>query len=274
MGYESYWLNNKTDISNFDFSNTLFLTSGTDECTGIPIRKDSLYILHNCSHEQFKPVTDQAVYMQVLTNPVYALPNLERINDYTFIRGREIYQPWATDLLPEEICLEWATLSRKNIVNYVGSVLDSGWNDIRRHIVGFSEGCQKDGIEMHAYGGYTPNTSIGFLKRHANFISDERHIELIKESKYAPQFCSDPQIEMGYIPCRIFKNISYGQSGITNSSAVNRIFNNELIYADNGYSLYEKAKTGMSVNKTIELMKLVKEEHTYINRIKNILRCF
>jgi hypothetical protein len=274
LGYDTYWFNNKTDVSNFDFSNTLFLTSGDDECLKIPIRKDGLYILHNCPKDIFCTVLDRVVNIQVLTDPVYALEGTQKINEYTIVAGTAIYQPWATDLLPCEIDLGWANIERKNTVNYVGSVLDGGYNDVRSQLIGFSEGCRKDGIEVHAYGGYTPGADIGYLKRHSNFVTNERHIELIKESIYAPQLCSSSQNKMGYIPCRIFKNISYGHVGLTNSKAVNRVFNEALIYDEDTYALYYKAKEKVSPKKAVELMKIVKDKHTYINRINNILELF
>jgi hypothetical protein len=176
--------------------------------------------------------------------------------------------------LPHEINLDWADLKRKNIVNYVGSVLDGGYNDVRAELINFSEGCKKDGIEVHAYGGYTPNTDIGFLKRHSNFVSDEKHMQLIMESIYAPQLNSVQQIQMGYVPCRIFKNISYGHFGVTNSKSVNRVFNDRLICNGDTYKLYFEAKEKITSKGIKELMKIVIEDHTYLNRIKNILELF
>lgn len=274
MGYDTYWFNNKTDVSNFDFSNSLFMTSGSEESALTPIRKDCLYILHNCPGNIFNPISDNAINIQVLTDPVSNCDGLTKINDYTYIGDKIIYQPWATDLLPHEIDLNWADIKRKKVVNYVGSVLDGGYNDIRSQLIRFSEGCKKDGIEVHAYGGYTPNSNIGYLKRHSNFVSDERHIQLIQESMYAPQLCSDQQIEMGYVPCRIFKNISYGHFGLTNSESVNRVFNNRLICERDTYKLYNRAKKEITSKETKDLMKIIIEKHTYINRINMILEVF
>jgi hypothetical protein len=274
LGYDTYWFTNNTNVSNFDFTDTLFLTSGSEESLLVPIRKDCLYILHNCPYSVFSPVLGNTVNIQVLTDPVLSREGLVKANDYTFTGDHIVYQPWATDLLPHEINLDWAGAIRKKIVNYVGSVLDGGYNDVRAQLIRFSEGCKKDGVEVHAYGGYTPGTDIGYLKRHSSFVSDERHIQLIQESMYAPQLCSGQQLEMGYIPCRIFKNISYGHFGLTNSEAVNRVFNNELICDKDTYRLYERAKVEISPKKTKELMKIVIAEHTYVNRISRILECF
>ena len=79
---------------------------------------------------------------------------------------------------------------------------------------------------------------------------------------------------MGYIPCRIFKNISYGHMGVTNSEYVNKVFNDQLIFSNDTYQLYHKVKEEITPEKTKELMKLVKEKHTYINRINQILELF
>lgn len=273
LGYEAYWFNNKSDVSNFDFSNTLFLTSGSEESVGIPITSDGLYILHNCDHEKLLniPVKNKII-IQVLTDPVLSRPGVEKINEYTYYGENVLYQPWATNLLPEEINYDDINIKRKNVVNYVGSVLNSGANDLREELLRFSEGCFRDNIAVCVYGGYSPQSCIGRIMRFSGFISDARHIELIKESLYAPQLNGPVQLEMGYIPCRIFKNISYGHYGVTNSAAVNRIFNDELIYDSDPRILYEKIKSGVSYKKRVELMKLVKEKHTYVNRIEQILK--
>lgn len=274
LGYDTYWFNNTMDVSSFDFSDTLFLTSGDDECLRVPIKRDCLYILHNCPYNVFSTVIDRSVCIQVLTNPVFNQKDLVKINEYTFVGKGIIYQPWATDLLPHEIDVNWVNIKRKKVVNYVGSVLDGGYNDIRSQLIGFSEGCREDGIEVHAYGGYTPNTDIGYLKRHSNFVSNERHLQLVQESIYAPQLCSSQQLEMGYVPCRIFKNISYGHCGLTNSTSVDRVFENRLICDMDTNSLYYRAKKEISAEKTKELMRVVISEHTYLNRINRILECF
>ena len=100
-------------------------------------------------------------------------------------------------------------------------------------------------------------------------------MELIQESIIAPALQSEWQIENKYIPCRIFKNISYGKMGITNSKAVNELFDNKLIYSTNIEELVKQGlefeKNKERFDKIKELMIEVRDNHTYINRINFIL---
>jgi hypothetical protein len=76
----------------------------------------------------------------------------------------------------------------------------------------------------------------------------------------------------GYIPCRIFKNISYGQLGITNSWSVNDLFGGAIVYDSDIKNLFYKAQDQRS-NKSLvlEQMSYVKTNHTYLNRVAAIL---
>jgi len=46
LGYDTHWLDVSDNIEGIDFSNTLFLTEGQVD-SGIPLIKDSYYVLHN-----------------------------------------------------------------------------------------------------------------------------------------------------------------------------------------------------------------------------------
>jgi hypothetical protein len=275
LGYTTYWFNNNSDITNFNFSNTLFLTSGDVESEKVPIRSDCLYITHNCPWEKFKEVKDRIVNTQVLTKDVPNIRGVVKVNDYTFIEDITLYQPWATNLLPEEIDTSVVIKPSSKEVNYVGTVADTGYSNVGEHLRRFSDGCAEDGIKVFIYGGYTPgNFSAANINSIQGFVSDQEHIRLLKSSAYAPQFCGDFQLKIGYIPCRIFKNISYGHQGLTNSSYVNDIFDGQLIFDIDGYNLYVKARNSISSTNTEKLMKLVKDKHTFINRVNSILKLF
>ena len=80
---------------------------------------------------------------------------------------------------------------------------------------------------------------------------------------------------IGYIPCRIFKNISYGQLGITNSKAVRDLFDGNVIYSDNEEELLELSLPHIkNINLIKNQMDYVKENHTYINRVNSILKVY
>ena len=63
--------------------------------------------------------------------------------------------------------------------------------------------------------------------------------------------------------------------GVTNSSAVNELFDNKLIYSENVDELMDKAiyfETLTDKNIIVkELMREVRDKHTYINRCNYVL---
>ena len=74
-----------------------------------------------------------------------------------------------------------------------------------------------------------------------------------------------------FFVCRIFKNISYGQFGITNNPTVYELFDKKIIYDKNINIAIKKGiefENNYDKNKIIELMTYVKNNHTYIQRIK------
>ena len=132
----------------------------------------------------------------------------------------------------------------------------------------FNNELKRYGIDYIHYGGT-------FNKHSKNNKSVEENMKLIQLSIFAPALQDKHQIIHEYIPCRIFKNISYGKIGITNSKAVNKLFNNKLIYSNN---ISELVKKGLEFEndpnkyvKIIELMEEVRDHHTYINRINFII---
>ncbi|MEZ7820819.1 MAG: hypothetical protein QMB51_00765, partial [Patescibacteria group bacterium] len=113
-----------------------------------------------------------------------------------------------------------------------------------------------------------------FNQNHPNNKSIEENINQIQSSSISPAFQQDVQIEANYIPCRIFKNISYGRMGITNNPGVNELFGNRLIYNDNiiecmnrGFE-FEKKPNKLIIIK--DLMEYVRDNHTYIQRIESM----
>jgi hypothetical protein len=102
----------------------------------------------------------------------------------------------------------------------------------------------------------------------------EKNIEITQKSLVAPAIQSQWQCDVGYIPCRIFKNISYGQFGATNSETVYKLFKGHIVYNQDTYQLLqdtiERTQT-MKPEELYDLMDFVRDNHTYINRIHTIL---
>lgn len=263
LGYKTYWLDNKDNIKDFDFSNSLFLTEGQVD-QNIPVREDCFYILHNCNMQKYKKIFDagNCIILQVYTNDC-----LQR-NDYQLkkcfhvdVKNKVIYMPWATDLLPheiDEIKNQIEKEKKENFGCYIGSISGVGQVNNRNNIGGFVKACKDNGIEFKTYES----------------ISPEENIRLVRKSLVSPAIQGAWQCEKGYIPCRIFKNISYGAIGITNSKTVYELFDNKILFDTDTYKLGQKAVKKMSnfdKQELFELMDFVKENHTYINRINYLL---
>ena len=108
-----------------------------------------------------------------------------------------------------------------------------------------------------------------------NITIEENNI-LIQKSIISPSIQPLNQLKLNYIPCRIFKNISYGKMGITNNKIVNKLFDNKLIYSDNIDILVDKAllfeKRDDKYNIIKELMINVRDNYTYISILKFIFK--
>ena len=77
---------------------------------------------------------------------------------------------------------------------------------------------------------------------------------------------------IGYIPCRILKAISYGLLGITNSRHVYELLDKKVIYNSDEEKLFNSSiKEIDNIELIKQQMKIVRERHTYINRINDLL---
>jgi hypothetical protein len=262
MGYETYWFDDSDDVSNFDFSNSLFITEGQVD-KNIPIREDCFYVLHNCYEEKYKQLFDKnrCMALQVYTDSVLQC-NFDKIDDciYYDIPGKCLYMPWATDLLPHEIEANKPRFpfnKNSRIINWIGTVGAGEFGNIDQ-IEPFKMACEENEKVFYQTSGR----------------SVQNNIQLIQESYIAPTIVGEWQHKVGYIPCRIFKNISYGQFGLTNSPRIYEVFQHKIVYNNDTYQLFYDAEAyvkNMQLSELCELIDFVKNKHTYINRINTIL---
>lgn len=256
MGWETYWLDDRDDVSNFDFSNSLFLTEGQVD-GNIPIRPDCKYILHNCDTKKYG---DNFLTLQVYTTDVLTR-NIEKIDECIYFQSeiKTLYQPWATDYLPNEIeNLNSLNFSKNKVVNWVGSVWEGGGYGNINEIKILKESLRKYDIDFKEV-----RTPYGENKTHIN------------SSYISPAIQGAWQVEKNYIPCRIFKNISYGEFGITNSKGVYDLLEQQIIFDNDINILVDKAiahRELITLTQINNQINLVRDKHTYINRINNILK--
>lgn len=266
VGFESYWLDDgdAEAVAGQDFKDCIFFTEG-QVSNKIPLVKDAIYILHHCDNTKYLEaggiVLNLCNYLKYCEQGIsfnYKGNSVEKIDNLVFYdqKARALYQPWATDLLPHEInqILPCMYDENKKVVNYVGSI----WSENYNQIMPFIQACKDNQKEFkHYYGG----------------ILDIDNKRLIRESYIAPDIRGDWHIECGYLPCRIFKNISYGQVSGTNSEHVKKVFGDIIAYNPDNYGLFkscvEKAKDS-TYEQIKESMRWIRDNHTYINRVNAI----
>jgi hypothetical protein len=268
LRYKWYWIDDNKPFNEYGITlpeKCLYITEGQVD-KNIILNPKSYYLLHNCNAEKYyKNIPkNHILFLQVYLYKNES--NSEPLNGNRFIRydGDTIYMPWATDLHPHEIDANIYKLQEihknpKRICHFVGMILDNPWKPCK-------EICLENNIEFAYVGGYSNNN-----------VSIEENIRRVQESIIAPAFQEPWQLNHGYIPCRIFKNISYGKMGITNNPIVQEFFKGKLIY-DPDIKIATKKAIDSAKTPDFELLKElmidIRDNHTYINRIKDILYAF
>ena len=198
-----------------------------------------------------------------LLSPVNLADAVELDEDVMFYpQERHMDFRWATDLLPEEIQKNKPTKvfrDTSDVIHYIGTL----WFVNQTEIAAFKRACDENKIRFEMSGA-----------GQNGIVTREDNEKLVKDSYMAPAISGSHHLTEGYAPCRIFKNISYGQYGVTNSDRVQKIFGGKLIFNPDPYKLFYEARERLQSTTLDDLYKLMDEvaaKHTYVNRINNIL---
>jgi len=268
LGYEVFWFDSRDDLDGIDFAGSLFFTEGQVD-DSIPLFGDAKYVLHHCKTQKYlesgAKVLNLCNYVKSCetgVSPNYPGNVVERVDSWTFIdsKDRAVYQPWATDLLPNEI--DQISIANFNpnetFVNHVGSTNHDGLAPRFKELKVI---CRKNEKKLQTFQG----------------LSQSEMIEKIRSSYISIDLRGDWHRECGYIPCRIFKNLSYGKITGTNSSWVHGMFDGQIPFGNSVGELYENTRAYSSAIKSDEILKLqkyVRDEHTFVNRTKSLLTLF
>lgn len=310
LGHETYWFHsgNFPDPSVFDYSNCLFFSEGfADE--NIPLNETSTYFIHNS--------IDPSKYVSKGVRLVDVRFNVKEINDlnYSFVLDKSklknidavtlydanaddsvladekrknisgyeaVHMMWATNLLPEEFNFDDRFLKRDNKFYFIGTLGGS------------------PALEMQKVITTLQQLNIEFVNSNPwqNPLTFEQNMELMKKSIIALDVRgsdayhsnSGGKLEVngkpvtggnhkkiGYIPCRLLKQISYGRMPGTNSAAVKDLLGNYVIYNDDESQLpidcldFER---NPDYDLVYESMKHVQENHTFVNRVNALIKIF
>ncbi len=282
----SLWIDQDDQIA-VDWSNTLVISEHNPaQRPELPIRDDCFYVIHGLNDDpgcrkHFQKVKNRLSW-NVHHDCSHAFtPDYILIEEDTPLYPNENHMEfrWATDLLPDEIERNKPAHilgSDSNIIWYVGTQ----WWVNQKELAQFKKAVEKDGKEFRPIGAGQIRNELCYNNRSSswgNTITLENNIHLMRESFFAPAISGSHHLTEGYVPCRIFKNISYGQYGVTNNLRAYQIMDMKPIFNSDPYQLYFDAKEKLvdcpqRVKELHAQMDLVAQKHTYINRIKSILK--
>ena len=272
MGYETHWFNTQEEANAkcIDLYNSFYLFIDLVD-SGImqlpPLDNSCFYFCHHLDKQKQRIVDAVAI-----NNVVSWSVNVKQFKaQYNFTHNlfdekeNVMFFSWGTDLLPHEIQknIDMLDLLPKpqNTIFHVGS-LTNGWEV---PYVEYMQHMKKYDIEFQHFGPHSPY----------GLLTEEQNQELIKNSFAAPALQFKWQVDNEYIPCRIFKSISYGKMGITNSKAVHDLFHQKTLYSadleDLARQTYE-FEQNPDKDRIKELMIEVRDKHTYVSRIEMIFK--
>lgn len=276
LGYEVYWFSDNNYPKDFDYDNCIFISEGYAD-KNIPLKKSSTYMIHVCVNPQkylgnVKKLVDLRYLMESMDGDNYNFvlnkSDCEELNkgvlhDRTFKEYDIVYIAWATNLLPHEILDEWVNLERENHYYFVGSTSSSGKFANAHLIQQFVNCCSTRGI------GFT------YIDPWRTPISDDQNRILVQKSILSPDFRNETHKKWGYLACRLLKSISYGHLGMTNSLINAKFVDDSIICEEDIPKLFEE---GMKYKNNKDLilhqMNIVRNNHTYINRMLGLEKLF
>ncbi len=277
LGFQVYWFDDNSFPKDFNFKNTLFIVASNVDLN-VPLREDCYYIYHHCWCKEHQCAREKYGYLidinRCISIKCFWKPYLNKSDSewkmtepfvYKNLEQKECVFPWATDLLPYEIDEEKKTLlsnSTKKQVCYIGTISNSGYGANLNELEPFFRSAKESDFKIITNDPWsTP-------------LSNEENIRIMKESLLSPAIQGKWQSEEGYIPCRIFKAISYGKLGITNSKYVSDLFENKIVYNSDTAQLFFdalKALETSTIDSQLDLMNFVRDKHTYVSRVQFIL---
>ncbi len=287
LGYDVYWFHDEDYPEDFDYTNCLFIGEGFAD-KKIPINRTSCYLIMYCP----SPIKYQGAgrYIDVRMSAVnfkdhiqeYSLDKntatkigpacyfvqktIEKVKvknnyvDYQIDDYDKVYIAWATNLLPDEFDEEDIHLERENSIYFFGTISAHGVCENYSNWQPFLKACGDNQINFIANDPWqnpVPMCDVIVNTQKSLLGIDIRGPEHLKQE---------------LLTCRVFKNISYGHLGLTNSKAVYEELEGNCIYNENTEELFYDGMKNIKNYKLIyDGMKFVQENHTYINRVNTLL---
>lgn len=289
LGYETYWFHDEEYPKDFDWNECIFWTEGFAD-KNIPVNKTSTYFVHVCPNPAKYLGAGVKRFIDVRYNHLwhkdhvydYSLnkSKLTRVGSCCYLQEKKnrrtqvlndyhqywiddydkFFITWATNYLPEEFDFGDIHYPRENKIYFSGNLSSRGRCENYSTFKPFIEECEKNQIK------FIHNDPF------ANPLSEDEVIHRTKKSILGVDIRGPEHIKNGYVPCRVFKSISWGHLGTTNSLEVYNELDGNCLYCSDTAQMFYEAMSKKDDYKFIKnAMKYVKENHTYVNRIKSIM---
>lgn len=248
------WINQEKInlLNNYNLSNSIFITDDIHD-DNIPLRDDCYYLLFNNKKSKYNPYFH--LYFNIYSNnlPIYVQPWKNKYYIQYSLEHKEVYFPWATELLPEEILIlqEDNTQVETNTFCILGDISNELYGNLKKFI-------KKYYYNFELVNSY--NNKFEKINRQLGIC-----------------LSTNDEITNDNINHNVMRIISYGGFPISNSELTLNLFDRMCSYYINNNS--EKIVTN-SINKFHQvfnkycrwsLMDDVKEHHTFVQRVEILL---
>tara|TARA_Y100000589_G_scaffold301765_1_gene312857 strand:+ start:814 stop:1824 length:1011 start_codon:yes stop_codon:yes gene_type:complete len=270
LGYKTFWIENQSDLEEISDSKTLVFCEGS-YMPDFNKKINCKFALHSIPKnlDKFSELSESknCLKLEVFKNEAL---NFLKIGDLTYFDQENftLYQPWATNLIPYEIVVDKNMPNFDNKISYyIGMLYGKG---VRR---------------AKEYNLSLKNSTTPTKIKCVTGASHKTSQDLTINSSICLDIRDDHHLEVGYIPCRIFKTLSYGREIYVNSHYIKKYLSHIpfVKFFNNGESLknqyneklsmpdYQKKALIEEKNFTLDF---IKNHHTYVNRLENIFSVF
>lgn len=186
----------------------------------LPVRADCRYVLHNIDVNEVTAHLDTAppiLQLQVWTTDASGEqldPNLPCVQYDESMH--KIFQPWGTPFHPSSWVRE-PLPTQRNREFWIGSI----WNNALN---------QGNAPAMERWKSALQSASIGFTKAPRGWPdTPSAYGWLVRRSAFGAGIVGDWQSDKQYLPCRMFKNLSFGAIPIGNNHGYAALFGDDAV---------------------------------------------
>jgi len=270
LGISTFWIDNQNNLEAIADSKTLIICEGSF-LPDFNMKSNSKFVIHsipdNLDNYLELSKSKKCLHLEIFKNE--ALNHL-KIGDLSYFDNHNftLYQPWATNLLPNQINInEYFPKAENKFSYYIGMLYEEGVKKARD------------------YNKYLKRSKKKTKIKCITGASHKTSQTLTEKSSICLDIRGDVHLNSGYVPCRIFKTLSYGREIYVNSWYIKKYLNHipSVKFFNNGESLqnqYEQITSNQNyqnkeaLEKRLYTLEFIKNNHTYVNRLKNIFKVF